>query len=231
MPQKVLTLQGTTAHVQGIDTDGQHLWVTSVDRPARKGFLEEFSVLDGHLERRIEVQDGDRYHPGGIQADADFIWVPVAEYKANSTALIQKRSKKTLEVVDQFPVTDHIGCVAVTPEFVIGGNWDSRDFYFWGARGERFGKLDRKVPSTSGNSYQDLKVSGGLLVASGTVAAGKGAVDWLEMPSMKLTRRLTTGNTDTGAPFTREGMLIYRNQVWFLPEDGVSRLMIFDLTR
>ena len=36
-PVKVLALQGKTAHVQGIDTDGIHLWVTSVDRALRKG--------------------------------------------------------------------------------------------------------------------------------------------------------------------------------------------------
>ena len=50
-PVRVLPLQSRTAHVQGIDTDGVHLWVTSVDRAARKGYLQEFAVADGRLER------------------------------------------------------------------------------------------------------------------------------------------------------------------------------------
>ena len=46
-PVRVLALKAKTAHVQGIDTDGVHLWVTSVDRASSKGFLQEFAVADG----------------------------------------------------------------------------------------------------------------------------------------------------------------------------------------
>ena len=225
VPSKVLALQGTTAHVQGIDTDGNHLWVTSVDRAGRKGHLQEYSLRDGHLERGIELQDGDRFHPGGIAADADSIWIPVAGYRANSSAIIQKRNKRTFALELQFSVPDHIGCLAVTPEFLIGGNWDSREFYVWDHRG----KLLRKVASTTANAYQDLKFSGGYLVASGTLADHKGAIDWLDLQSMKLVRRLFAANTDRGEPLTREGMTLRDNQLWLLPEDGASRLLIFDL--
>jgi len=227
VPVKVLALQGTTAHVQGIDTDGVHLWVTSVDRAARKGFLQEFSLQDGRLERSIELQDGDRYHPGGIAADAESIWIPVAEYKATSTAIIQRRNKRTLALEFQFSVPDHIGCVAVTPEFIIGGNWDSRDLYVWNHRGT----LIRKVASGTDNSYQDVKARGGYLVASGSLAGHKGAIDWLELPSMQLAHRLPVGNTDTGAALTREGMTVFEDHLWLLPEDGASRLFVFELPR
>lgn len=222
---RVLPLQAKTAHVQGIDTDGVHLWVTSVDRASRKGFLQEFAVADGKLERTLEVQDGDRYHPGGMAADATSLWIPVAEYRATSTATIQRRNKRTLELEFQFTVTDHIGCVAVTPEFVIGGNWDSRDFYVW----DHQGKLIRKVPSTSGNSYQDLKVRAGQLIGSGTLPGGRGAIDWLDLSAMKLAERLLLGNTDRSQPLTREGMTLFENRLWLLPEDGDSRLFVFDL--
>lgn len=228
VPQKVLRLQGTTAHVQGIDTDGERLWLTSVDRAARKGFLAVYSLRDGRLEQSVEVQDRDRFHPGGISADAGSIWVPVAEYRANSSTVIQRRNQHTLAVEDQFIVQDHIGCVAAASALLIGGNWDSRDFYFWNTAGGRL-ELVRQTAGTSGNAYQDLKFLGGAVVGSGTMADGKGSVDWLEPLSMKLTRRLTAGNTDSGVPFTREGMTLYRNQIWFLPEDGASRLMMFNL--
>ena len=225
-PVRVLSLQSKTAHVQGIDTDGIYLWVTSVDRALRKGYLQEFTVAGGRLERSIEVQDGERFHPGGIAADANSIWIPVAEYRAKSTAVVQRRNKRTLALESSFTVDDHIGCIAVTPEFLIGGNWDSRDFYFW----DHAGKLIRKVASTSGNSYQDVKFRDGRLVASGTIAGGQGAIDWLNL-SMSLVRRLSMGNTDRSQPLTREGMTLFENRLWLLPEDGDSRLFIFDLPR
>ncbi len=41
---RTVQLSGTTHHVQGIDFDETRLWVTSVDRAARKGYLQEFSL-------------------------------------------------------------------------------------------------------------------------------------------------------------------------------------------
>ncbi|MEQ1948554.1 MAG: DUF6454 family protein [Bryobacteraceae bacterium] len=224
-PFKVLALQGETAHVQGIDTDGASLWVTSVDRAQRKGYLQQYSVQDGHLLKSLEIQDGDRYHPGGIATDANSVWIPLAEYRAKSTAVIQQRNKRTFALEFQFAVPDHIGCVAVTETLIIGGNWDSRDFYIW----DRQGKLISKIPSSTGNAYQDLKVHDGVLVASGSLSAHQGAVDWLDPVSMTLVRRLLMGNTNRGNSFTREGMTIFGNQLLLLPEDGASRLFVFEL--
>src|SRR5437867_753326 len=112
---RILNLKGATHHVQGIDTDAKRLWVTSVDTPSRKGYLQEFSLKTGGSLRAVEIQDGERFHPGGIASDAKSLWVPVAEYRANSTSIIQRRSKVTLQLEFQFAVPDHIGCIAVTP--------------------------------------------------------------------------------------------------------------------
>lgn len=222
-PLRTIRLDTKTAHVQGIDTDGRHLWVTSVDRTVKKGWLQEFSLPEGRLEKSVEVQDGERYHPGGIAADEDSIWLPVAEYRRSSTALIQKRSRRTLELESQFRVSDHVGCVAVSPERVIGGNWDSLDFYVW----DHQGRLLRKVPNSSGNAYQDMKMCEDQLVASGTISGRVAAIDWLDASSFQLRRRLFPGNTDRGLPLTREGMTTFGKEVWFLPEDGDSRLFVF----
>src|SRR5262245_43697641 len=89
--QRVLELKAETHHVQGVDVDAQRVWVTSVDTPSRKGFLQEFSRETGELLRSVEVQDGDRFHPGGFAADETSLWIPIAEYKRNSTAIIQRR--------------------------------------------------------------------------------------------------------------------------------------------
>src|SRR5262249_15328960 len=146
---RTMKIEASTFHVQGIDFDADRFWITSVDRAHRKGYLQEFAWDSGARLRGVELQDGNRFHPGGFAADATSLWIPVAEYQRQSSAVIQRRSKRTLEVEDSFPVPDHIGCIAVNSEYVVGGNWDSRDFYLWDHRG----KLIRKIASATGNAY------------------------------------------------------------------------------
>ena len=222
---RTIEIKAATFHVQGVDFDADRFWVTSVDSANRKGYLQEFKIATGEWVRRVELQDGDRFHPGGFGTDSKSLWIPVAEYRRASSAVIQRRSKQSLELEDSFRVADHIGCLAVTPEYLIGGNWDSRDFYLW----DRHGKLIRKIASETGNAYQDMKFDGGMLVASGVLADRSGAMDWLEVPSMRLVRRVATPQTDRGASFSREGMAIRGKQLMLLPEDDPSRLFLFRL--
>ena len=225
-PTQVLELKGTTYHVQGIDVDGGRLWVTSVDTPNRKGYLHEFSLTTGELLRQVEVTDGTRFHPGGISTGRASIWIPVAEYRRDSTSVIQRRNKRTLKLESQFEVADHIGCIAVMGNRLIGGNWDSRDFYVW----DRKGNLKRKIPNTTGNAYQDIKFDSGSIVASGLLLADRsGAIDWLHRKSFTLQVRRAVGKTDRGASYAREGMTIRGHALMFLPEDGPSRLFTFQL--
>ncbi len=220
---RVLELQAPTQHVQGIDFNDRQLWVTSVDKTNPKGWLQEFSRTTGELMRQREIGDGNRYHPGGLSADGASLWIPVAEYRPKSSSVIQKRSQRTLELEFQFEVADHIGCIAVTPEFLIGGNWDSKEFYIW----DHSGRLIRKVPSPTDNGYQDMKFDSGQIIASGILPDKTGAIDWLDFPSLRLARRVKAGNTDRGVLYTREGMAIRGNELMLLPEDAPSRVFIF----
>ncbi len=222
-PARILELQADIHHVQGIDVDGPRAWVTSVNSRSGKGYLHEFSLKDGTLLRSVEVEDGVRFHPGGISADETSIWLPVAEYRRSSTSVIQQRSKQTLELEFQFAVPDHIGCIAVAGKQLIGGNWDSRRFYVWNRRG----KLIRQLPNPTETAYQDLKFDGHQLVGSGLLPDHSGAIDWLELPSLRPTGRVSMGETDRGAPLTREGMAINRIELLLLPEDGPTRLFFF----
>jgi hypothetical protein len=224
---RILELKSTTYHVQGVEFDERNFWITSVDTPHRKGFLHEFSMDKGELLRQIEITDGNRFHLGGVSADRTSLWIPVAEYRPKSSSVIQQRSKRTLNLESQFEVADHIGCIAVTPEFLVGGNWDSREFYVW----NHLGQLIRRVQSETGNAYQDMKFESQGIVASGLLADHSGAIDWLDFPSFRLRRRLKAGNTDRGVPFTREGMATDGNQLLLLPEDGPSRLFILKLPK
>src|ERR1051326_4469346 len=73
---RTLQLLAETHHVQGIDLDNRQLWVTSVDSKTRRGYLQEFALSSGELLREEELTRGDRFHPGGIAADRESLWIP-----------------------------------------------------------------------------------------------------------------------------------------------------------
>src|SRR5215471_9857150 len=66
---RTIEVHAPTFHVQGIDFDPQRFWITSVDRVTKKGFLQEFDRTGERL-RGVEIQEGDRFHPGGFASDA-----------------------------------------------------------------------------------------------------------------------------------------------------------------
>lgn len=224
-PPAVIALHGKTFHVQGIDLDQDHLWVTSADTVSRKGYLHLFSLPAGSLLRSVEIQQGDRFHPGGIATDARSLWIPVAEYRRNSTSVIQRRDKQSLGLLSQFEVSDHIGCIAAMPDALIGGNWDSREFYVW----NHAGRLTKRITNPTAAAYQDMKFVNGQLVASGLLPGKAGAIDWLKFPTFELLKRISAGSTDRGVPYTNEGMTLRNGRLYLLPEDGPSRLFIFTL--
>jgi hypothetical protein len=221
----VTLIEPPSHHVQGIDIEGTVLWVSSVDRASRAGFLTRYELPSGRRLAHVEIQDGPRFHPGGVQIDGDYIWVPVAEYRRASSTWIQKRDKVTLALVAQFEVPDHIGCVAAADGVLWGGNWDSTHLYRW-----RFdGTLIDKRANPTGTKYQDIKVVAGQLVASGLSGPDTGAVDWVEPVTLQVVRRVVTGKTDRGVPYTNEGMTVRNGSLYLLPEDDHSRLFRYRL--
>lgn len=220
-----LSLHAETHHVQGIDLDGKTLWVSSVNARTKQGFVYSFNLADGRLLRSVEVQNGERFHPGGFMRTGDALWVPVAEYRRQSSALMQKRDSRTLALLSEFEVADHIGAVAVVPEGLVGVNWDARDFYIWSTGG----RLIRKTPNPTGLAIQDMKFVDGKLVAGGLRRDKTGAILWLEWPSLRIQRTLEAGKTDRGVAFTHEGLALLGKSLYLLPEDGPSRLFAFEL--
>lgn len=221
-PSRVIPLHAQLDHVQGIDTDGSVLWVSEVDRRARKGRLHEFDLETGRLKRSVDVTLGNQYHPGGIASDGASVWVPVAEYRALSTSTVLRLSKQDLAVIWKFPVADHIGAIAVDGEKLYGANWDARQIYEWPS--------GKSSPNPTGTRFQDMKVVNGVLLGAG-LRAGVGAIEWISLPGMELIHRLTAGRTDRGVLFTNEGMTVRGQTLYLLPEDGPSRLFVFDLPR
>ncbi len=226
---RTVPLEGTTYHVQGIAVDGARLWVTSVDTSASKAWLFEYDIDTGKRRRAVEMTDGARFHPGGLDEDIDSLWLPVAEYRAASSAIIEQRSKETLEVISRFEVGDHVGAVAVCGDQIIGANWDARTLYTW----SRDGKLLAKRANPHETRYQDLKCDAGALVGSGTFPKPRagGVVEWMDPETLDVLDAVHLGQTDRGRAYNAEGMAIRDGRLYLLPEDGQSRLFIFDLNQ
>lgn len=222
---RTVPLAADTFHVQGLEAGPAQYWVTSVDTSGHRGLLMLFDANNGQLIRSADVQDGIRYHAGGLSADGGSLWIPVAEYRKQSTSVIQKREKNTLQLQYSFPVKDHIGAIAVVPEGIVGANWDARTFYLW----DRNGKELRVVPNPSSVAIQDMKFDAGHLIGGGTRTEKAGVVIWFEWPSLKVIREMNVDKTDRGYPYTREGFAIRGEKVWFLPEDNNSRVFLFEL--
>lgn len=223
-PERVIELRSQMDHVQGIYVDGNRLWVSWVDRKARTGYLGEFNATSGELVRSVPVHKGEQFHPGGIAGDGKSIWVPVAEYKPASSASVQKRNRNTLALEAEFAVADHIGAVAVAQDAIYGANWDARMIYTW----TRAGKEVARRLNPTGSSYQDLKFWEGVLIGSG-LRRNEGSVDFLNPEDLRLQKRIRTGKTDRGVVLTHEGMAIDDGKLYFLPEDGPSRLLVYKL--
>ena len=227
-----LKLDGKLFHVQGVAIDDSHIWVTSVDKANHRGFLHQFDRQTGKFERRVELTDGPRYHPGGISISGRSIWVPVAEMKRNSSAVLDEIDVNTLKVERRIRVPDHLGCVAASDRMLIAGNWDSKLLYV-------FDLADhapvRVLPNPSRTKFQDIKLVDGQLVGGGSLNHHGGSIDWIDWPSMTLTRSLKSGNIHRARflgrtkPYTAEGMTLDGRELYLVPQDGPSRLFHFHL--
>lgn len=166
-----IPLRFPTYHPQGFALVGDLIFLSSVevteapvrypqpvdgyDRSPGKGVGHLF-VLDrqGKLLKDIKVGEGTAYHPGGIDYDGQNVWIPVAEYRPNSRAIVYTVDPKTYRVTERFRVKDHVGGVVRdrTTGQVHGVSWGSRTLYNWTTTG-------RQLQSTPNEShlldYQD----------------------------------------------------------------------------
>lgn len=227
-----LTLQGEVFHIQGLALGATRLWVTSVDHRTRKAWLHEFERASGRFMRRRELTDGARYHPGGLSLSGRSLWVPVAEMRANSSAVLIEIDADTLQERRRIAMGDHIGCVAAAGDTLVAGNWDSRSLYVFDLA---HGAPVRVVPNPSATHYQDMKLADGTLVAGGNTGWLSGTVDWIDLKTMTLTRSIKAGSVGPvrpfgrGGPYTGEGMAIEGRDLYVVPEDGPSRVFHFRL--
>jgi hypothetical protein len=230
----VEVLESTTRN--GVDTDA--LYDFSIDRStgAGRGWLFKFDV-SGQLLGKIELTDGAMFHPGGMDYDGRYLWVPVAEYRPNSQTHIYRVNPRTMQAELVFTAPDHIGGVVhnVHRGTLHGVSWGSRRLYTWAlSRNERSvrGSLSNWEPNQEGYiDYQDCHYQGVEYMLCGglnkyTTPAGSVAFGGLDLVDLRTNRpeHQVPANLyideGTGA---NAGLVITNNAFWVEPlGDGTS---------
>lgn len=190
-----LKLNFPTFHTEGIAFAADRIFLSAVQiieptvkyptpqggyhRTPGKGIGHLF-VMDhkGNLEKDIVLGEGDMYHPGGIDSDGKNVWVPVAQYRPNSSAIIYRVDATTLQVNKQFEVKDHFGGIVLdkTTGHLVGNTWGSRRFAEWNLTGKQLNTWDN---TNFFIDYQDCQyvpnskmICGGVTNLPQTPAAG-----------------------------------------------------------
>jgi len=250
-----LHLDFPTFHTEGLAITRDHIFLSSVeiteatqkyptpqggyDRTPGKGVGHLF-VMDrqGHLQKDIHLGEGDMYHPGGIDVDGKNVWVPVAQYRPNSSAIIYRVDADSLAVHKQFTVQDHIGGIVMDPttHHLVGNTWGSRRFYAWQPDGTQ---VDTWLNANHFVDDQDCEyVPAGKMLCGGVTnlpqtpsAGGAGAT--YELGGMSLTD-LHSHTILHEVPFqkwssaghvmTRNPLKVYANgstlDLWAAPDNG-----------
>lgn len=252
-----LRIEGRSAraHTQGLELAGGKYYVTARrddTRPRRALLLrtdpaatnwDVWDVTPVDAQGALTGLD----HPGGMQSDGTRLWVPVAESKRNSRAIVRAflladlKAGRQLKPVFEFPVSDHIGAVAVSTGhgLLFGANWDTEKVYVWDLKGRlqqtlMGDELEARglgvvagPKGRAGVAVQDWKVVGDRLYASGLFGSPKSAtvppasrLCWFEhFLEGDFQRRAVTLPRRDRIELAREAMAVSGGSVYFLPED------------
>ena len=243
-------LRFPTYHPQGLARVGDRLLLSSVevleapvrypqpiggyDRSPGRGVGHLFGLgLAGRLLRQVTLGEGTIYHPGGIDFDGRDLWVPVAEYRPNSAAIVYRVDPGTLAATEAFRVADHVGGVAHPRADgpVYGVSWGSRRLFAWTENGHRL------ATAANDSHYVDFQdcagAAGEQAVCTGITefaAASGGRFDLGGIAVLDL-RRLRVGHQVPVTVLSPNGHAVTRNPVllqtdgpvlrmWAAPDDG-----------
>jgi len=218
-------LQFATYHVQGLELTEKFYFVTSVDKEQKSGWLFKIDRQNANLDSKIELTDRTLIHPGGLQFDGRYLWIPNAEYESQSRTMIYGVDPDNLEICTSFPVDDHIGAIASNRKNLLYGvNWDALHFYTWDFDGHQLNKVD----SPTSMAYQDIKYFAGTLLCSGH-KDDDSVIDIIDPENWTLLKRIDLPQDAWKSTLGREGMAFDGN-LYLLPDDGPdSRILIFAL--
>jgi hypothetical protein len=245
-----------TYHPQGMVKIGQTFFVSSVevhDRQAGKGIGHLFKIdVRGNLLADLTLGEDAIYHPGGIDYDGTDIWVPVAEYRPDSRAIVYRVDPDTMKATEVLRFADHIGAMVHNTDdrTLHGVSWGARRFYRWtldrnrrvtnaGARPESLRTLNRSHYV----DYQDCKYAGerrmlctgvsDIRVTPNAPPFRLGGIELIDLGDGRPLHQVPV------LLWTARGLEMTHNPVWlepsptgvrayFMPEDDTSNLYIYE---
>jgi hypothetical protein len=265
-----LPLRFRTFHPQGLARVGESWFVSSVevsvptrtietpgsafDRDTGSGVAHLFQVDDrGGLVADLKLGEGSVYHPGGIDFDGAYLWVPVAEYRPGGRSIVYRVDPATLRAEEVLRVADHIGAIVHDTDAgtLHGVSWGSRRFYRW-----RLDDSGRAIAASSGTApestpnpshyvdYQDCKyLAAGRMLCTGVSEIRQGGsappfrLGGLELIDLRESRPL---HQVPVLAWTDGGLDVTHNPSWFeatasglraffLPEDDRSTLYTYEV--
>ncbi len=263
LPSLQIAEQPSKAHTQGLEIISDKFLVTARRddlQPKRALLLRtEASRADWDIWDITPLDDHGRVttldHPGGMQSDGQYLWVPLAESKRHGRSLIRRFPLsrlvpgETLLADFEFAVNDHIGAIAVSAEqkILLGANWDTEIVSVWDFEGKLQRTLEgpelaaREIGVVSetnvraGLAVQDWKIVNDRLFASGLFRGGSVTSEPSESRLMSFTQFLRSDfqrisirlPSQKHIELAREAMAISGGQVYFLPEDLGATNRIF----
>ena len=214
------------------------LYDFSIDRSTGtgRGWLFKFNG-DGHLLGQVELTDGTKYHPGGIDYDGQYIWVPVAEYRPNSRSNIYRVDPATLTPELIFTENDHIGGVVhnVHRGTLHGVSWGSRRLYTWRVTGKPPDKTHVASSAWTPNAqfyidYQDCHYQGVEFMLCGGVGGyatplggiAFGGLDLVDLRSARPEHQIPVNLFIDEGSGPNPGLALTHNAFWVEPLNNRS---------
>lgn len=274
-PVQTVSMNYQTFHTQGLVKIGETFFVSSVEvleSTVRNGSatdaIYDFTIdrstgngrgwvfkfdASGQLLGKVELTDGAKYHPGGMDYDGKYLWVPVAEYRPNSASNVYRIDPKTLSAELMFTEKDHIGGVVhdIHDRSIRGVSWGSRRFYTWElGRGRKV--TSDWVPNPQFYiDYQDCHYQGVEFMLCGGLAAYNtprgsvafGGLDLVDLRRNRMEHQVPVNQfIDEGAGATGT-LALTHNAFWVEPldeqslrgyfmteSDNQAELVIYDMT-
>jgi hypothetical protein len=215
------------------------------------GHLYKFDAK-GNMLADLTLGEGSVYHPGGIDYDGKWLWVPVAEYRPNSRAIIYRVDPATMKATEVLRYGDHIGGLVynAASKTLHGVSWGSRRFYRWTFDND--GKVsnaaarpeDLRVANRSHYiDYQDCKylagqeaLCSGLNMYQMKKDGPRFALGGFEIVDLAANQAIYQVPvelwTDSGLPMTYNPFWIEPTatglRAYFVPEDEKSTLYIYE---
>jgi len=266
-----LPIKFKTHHPQGMVKIGETFYVSAVeirvrpipllrpqpggyDRDAGEGAGHLFKIdKDGNLLSDLALGESTIYHPGGIDYDGRSIWVPVAEYRPNSRAIVYRVDPASMKAAEVFRFGDHIGAIVhdTDDHALYGVSWGSRRFYRWPLAAD--GRITnanvspedlRTLNPSHYVDYQDCKYATQhrMLCTGVTELRQSPDAPVFRLGGMELVD-LKAGRPLHQVPvllWTASGMDMTHNPVWteatgtglrayFMPEDDASTIYVYDV--